>query len=79
MRQPTRARAYNLNHVTVIIKKWLPNMMKLSGASSFARRRKHTKILFRQIILGSDYSGSVKKIQRLLQSVLRKVSLKKTK
>ena len=52
--------------------------MKLSGASSFARRRKHTEILLTQIILGNEYSGSVKEIQWLLQPVLRKVSLKKS-
>ena len=54
-------------------RKWLPNIVKLYGASSFAHRR---KILLMQIILSSDYSGSVKEIGWLLQPVLRKVSLK---
>ena len=53
-------------------------MVKLSGAVGFARRRKHTEILLMQIILGSDYSGSVKETRRLLQPVTRKVSLKKS-
>ena len=64
--------------MTIIIRKWLPNMVKLSGPSSFAHRRKHTEILLMQIILGSDYSGYVKEIQWLLQPVLRKVILKKS-
>ena len=33
---------------------------------------------FAQIILGSDYSGSAKEIQRLLQPGLRKEGLKKS-
>ena len=53
-------------------------MVKLFGASSFARRRKHTEILLMQIILGSDYSGSVKEIRQLLQPVLRKSRMKST-
>ena len=31
-----------------------------------------------QIVLGSDYSGSVKEMRRLLEPVLRNVSLKKS-
>ena len=53
------SRAYNLRHVTIIIRKWLPNMVKLSGALDSAHSR---DILLAQIILRSDYSGSVKEL-----------------
>ncbi len=54
--------AYNLRHVTIIIRKWLPNMAKLSGALDSAHSREDTNILLAQIILRSDYSGSVKEL-----------------
>ena len=47
---------------------------KLSGTSSFSPFGK-VRVLLAQIILGSDYSGSVKELGRLLQPVLRNVSL----
>ena len=49
-------------HVTIIIRKWLPNMVKLSGALDSAHSREDTNILLAQIILRSDYSGSVKEL-----------------
>ena len=54
--------ASKLRHVTIIIRKWLPNMVKLSGALDSARSREDTNILLAQITLRSDYSGSVKEI-----------------
>ena len=54
--------AYNLCHVTIIIRKWLPNMVKLSGALDSAHSREDTNILLAQIILRSDYIGSVKEL-----------------
>ena len=51
---------------------------KLSGTSSFCPFGKVPRVLLVQIILGSDYSGSMKELQRLLQPVLRNVSLKKS-
>ena len=51
---------------------------RLSGASSVCPFCKVLRVLLAHIILGSDYSGSVKEVQRLLMSVLRKVSLKKS-
>ena len=56
------SRAYNLRRVTIIIRKWLPNMVKLSGALDSAHSREDTNILLAQIILRSDYSGSVKEL-----------------
>ena len=56
------SRAYKLRHVTIIIRKWLPNMVKLSGALDSAHSRKDTNILLAQITLRSDYSGSVKEL-----------------
>ena len=58
-----KPRAYNLRHVTIIIRKWLPNMVKLSRALDSAHSREDTNILLAQIILGSDYSGSVKELR----------------
>ena len=54
--------AYNLRHVTIIIRKWLPNMVKLSGVLDSVHSREDTNILVAQIILRSDYSGSVKEL-----------------
>ena len=51
------SRAYNLRHVKII---GFAN--KLSGAPDSAHSREDTKILLVQIILGSDYSGSVKEL-----------------
>ena len=51
-----------LRHVTAIIRKWLPNMVKLPGALDSAHSREDTHILLAQIILCSDYSGSVKEL-----------------
>jgi len=48
--------------VTIIIRKWLPNMVKLSGALDSAHSREDTNSLLAQIILRSDYSGSVKEL-----------------
>ena len=45
-----------------LIRKWLPNMVKLSGALDSARSREDTNILLAQITLRSDYSGSVKEL-----------------
>ena len=56
------SRAYNLRHVTIIIRKWLPSMVKLSGALDSAHSREDTNILLAQIILRNDYSGSVKEL-----------------
>ena len=56
------SRAYNLRHVTIIIRKWLPNMVKLSGVLDSVHSREDTNILLAQIILRSDYSGSVKEL-----------------
>ena len=56
------SRAYNLHHVTIIIRKWLPNMVKLSGVLDSAHSREDTNILLAQIILCSDYSGPVKEL-----------------
>ena len=56
------SRAYKLRHVTIIIRKWLPNMVKLSGALDSAHSREDTNILLAQITLRSDYSGSVKEL-----------------
>ena len=56
------SRTYNLRHVTIIIRKWLGNMVKLSGALDSAHSRDDTNILLAQIILRSDYSGSVKEL-----------------
>ena len=56
------SRAYNLRHVTIIIRKWLPNMVKLSGALDSAHSREDTNILLAQITLRSDYSGSVEEL-----------------
>ena len=56
------SRTYNLRHVTIIIRKWLPNMVKLSVALDSAHRREDTSILLAQIIRRSDYSGSVKEL-----------------
>ena len=39
------SRAYNLRHVTIIIRKWLPNMVKLSGVLDSAHSREDTNIL----------------------------------
>ena len=56
------SRAYNLRHVTIIIRKWLPNMVKLSGVLDSAHSREDANILLAQIILRSDYSRSVKEL-----------------
>ena len=56
------SRAYNLRHVTIIIRKWLPNMVKLSVALESAHSREDSRLLLAQIILRSDYSGSVKEL-----------------
>ena len=56
------SRAYNLRHVTITIRKWLPNMVKLSGVLDSARSREDTNILLAEIILRSDYSRSVKEL-----------------
>ena len=55
--------AYNLCHVTIIIRQWLPNMVKLSGALDSAHSREDTSIVLAQITLGSDYSGSVRELR----------------
>ena len=55
-------RAYNLHHVNIIIRKWLPNMVKLSGALDSAHSKEDTNILLVQIILRGDYNGSVKEL-----------------
>ena len=76
------SRAYGLRHVTIIresvITKWFPNMGKLSGTSSLCPFEKVIRFLLAQILLGSDYSPSVKELRRLLQPVLSKASLNKS-
>ena len=76
------SRAYGLRHVTIIresvITKWFPNMGKLSGTSSLCPFEKVIRFLLAQIVLGSDYSPSVKELRRLLQPVLSKASLNKS-
>ena len=62
MRPTPHMLTINLHHVTIIIRKWLPNMVKLSGALDSAQSRQDTNILLAQIILHSDYSGSVKEL-----------------
>ena len=64
--------------MTITITKWFPKYGKLSGTCSFWPFGKVLRVLLAQIVLGSDYSGSVKELQRLLQPVLRYVSLKKS-
>ena len=44
------------------IRKWLPNMVKLSGVLDSAHSREDTNILLAEIILRSDYSRSVKEL-----------------
>ena len=56
------SRAYNFSPVTIIIRKWLPSMVKLSGVLDSVHSREDTNILVAQIILRSDYSGSVKEL-----------------
>ena len=46
--------------------KWFPNMGKVSGPCSFCPFVKVLRFLLVQIILVSDYSGSVKELQQLL-------------
>ena len=46
----------------VLRQKWLPYMAKLSGASTFCLFGQDAKISLPQIILGSDYRGSVKEL-----------------
>ena len=62
-REARPSRAYNLRHVTLIVRKWLPNMVKLFGSLDSAHSREDTNILLAQIIRGSDYSRSVKEIR----------------
>ena len=76
---PRPSRAYNLCHVTLIIRKWLPIMGKLSGALDSAYSREDTNILLAQIILCSDCSGSVKELRWLLQPLSSKVVWKKSR
>ena len=64
--------------MTIIITKWFPKYGKLSGTSSFCPFGNVLRVLLAQIVLGSDYSGSVKELRLLLQPVLRYVSLKKS-
>ena len=51
-----------LGEVPIIIREWLPNMVKLSGVLDSVHSREDTNILVAQIILRSDYSGSVKEL-----------------
>ena len=62
----------------VTITKWFPKYGKLPGTSSFCPFGNVLRVLLAQIVLGSDYSRSVKELRRLLQLVLRYVSLKKS-
>ena len=43
--------------------KWFPKYGKLSGTSSFYPFGKVLRVLLAQIVLGSDYSGSVKELR----------------
>ena len=47
---------------SLITRKWIGNMVKLSGARDSAHSREDTNILLAQITLRSDYSGSVKEL-----------------
>ena len=62
--------------MTVTITKWFPKYGKLSGTSSFCPFGKVLRVLLAQIVLGSDYSGSVNTVITLAS--LRNVSLKKS-
>ena len=53
-------------------------MGKLSGTFSLCPFEKVMRLLLAQIVLGSDYSPSVKELRRLLQPVLSKASLNKS-
>ena len=53
-------------------------MVKLFGALDSAHSREDTNILLAQIILGSDYSWSVKELRWLLQPVSSKAIWKKS-
>ena len=57
------SRAYRLRHVTITITKWFPKYGKLSGTSSFYPFGNVLRVLLAQIVLGSDYSGSVKELR----------------
>ena len=57
------SRAYRLRHVTITITKWFPKYGKLSGTSSFCPFGNVLRVLLAQIVLGSDYSGSVKELR----------------
>ena len=72
--------AYYVRHMTIslTITKRFQNMGSCPGTSSFCPFGKVLRVLLAQIVLGSDYSGSVKELRRLLQPVLRNVSLKKS-
>ena len=54
------SRAYRLRHVTIAIAKWFPKYGKLSWTSSFCPFGKVLRVLLAQIVLGSDYSVSLK-------------------
>ena len=43
--------------------KWFLKYGKLSGTSSFCPLGKVLRVLLAQIVLGSDYSGSVKELR----------------
>ena len=57
------SRAYRLRHVTITITNMVSKYGKLSGPSSFCPFGNVLRVLLAQIVLGSDYSGSVKELQ----------------
>jgi len=53
------SRAYHLHHATITITKWFLNMGSCPG-SCFCLFGQVLRVLLAQIVLGSDYSGSIK-------------------
>ena len=57
------SRAYRLRHVTITITNMVSKYGKLSVPSSFCPFGKVLRVLLAQIVLCSDYSGSVKELR----------------
>ena len=56
------SRAYRLRHMTITITNMVSKYGKLSGPSSFCPFGKVLRVLLAQIVLCSDYSGSMKQL-----------------
>ena len=54
---------YCLRHVTITITNMVSKYGKLSGPSSFCPFGKVLRVLLAQIVLCSDYSGSLKELR----------------